>query len=225
MSEEGEMNPNQSATPFFQMILENGKNSRRNGIEKEERESFRVLEEGRLGPKTRETELRLGPPGDYQTLNCPSPVSKNGRNQKLSGQETGLLRQQPAFSLYQKSLHQKTATFFPSKQASPSILVRETANPKMETQKTDERETILLTPSAPSNLDKPNDLECAIVRLKVQNSFCQFLRHTPSRWISHLANKSGNVILVSKVPIGKQKTSLSSIILPHPSILIASGFI
>ncbi|ERM95997.1 hypothetical protein AMTR_s00129p00035670 [Amborella trichopoda] len=45
---------------------------------KRKTESFRVLEEGRLGPKTRETELRLGPPDDYQALNCPSPVSKNG---------------------------------------------------------------------------------------------------------------------------------------------------
>ncbi|ERN15168.1 auxin-responsive protein IAA18 isoform X1 [Amborella trichopoda] len=174
MSEEGEMNPNQNAPPFLQMMLENGKISQRNGVEKEERESFRVLEEGRLGPKTRETELRLGPPGDYQALNCPSPVSKNGsfcgakrgfqdtvaskpatseRNQKLSGEEAGLLRQQPAFSLYQKSLHQKTPTFLLSKQASPSTLVRETASAKMETQKRDERETVL---SAPSNLKKPS---------------------------------------------------------------------
>ncbi|ERM98206.1 hypothetical protein AMTR_s00095p00142380 [Amborella trichopoda] len=72
------MNPNKSAPPFFQMILENGKSSQRNGVENEERESFRALEEGRLGPKIRETELRLSPPGDYQTLNCPSLVSKNG---------------------------------------------------------------------------------------------------------------------------------------------------
>ncbi|KAL4192566.1 hypothetical protein AMTRI_Chr06g194920 [Amborella trichopoda] len=152
MSEEGEMNPHQSAPSFLQMILENGKNSQRNGVEKEERESFRVLE----------TELRLGPPGDYQALNCPSSVSKYGsfcgtkrgfqetvaskpatseRNQKFSGQETGLLRQQPAFSLYQKSLHQKNLNSSSIKTALAIDF--------------NERKTALCSSSAPSNLNKP----------------------------------------------------------------------
>ncbi|ERN08438.1 hypothetical protein AMTR_s00150p00035870 [Amborella trichopoda] len=117
------MNPYQSAPPFLQMILENGKQSQRNEVKKEVRESFRVLEVGRLGPKTREIELRLGHPGDYQALNCPSPVSKNGsffgakhgfqdtiaskpatseRNQKLSGPRNRATLATTCFSSLQK---------------------------------------------------------------------------------------------------------------------------